>query len=1073
MIRKEFQNSYLALAILCLTNGFAFAVDDVAGTLFTLTNTSTAPNGAWSWFEDERVIVDDSDPSNTLLVLSSVSAGSAPENGDIDLLWRNLDSGVQGEFELNNQLEQDDHNSASLYIRPDGRYLAMYSRHITDPLTRWRISTNPHDPTSWGPEQTINNGAGTTYNNTYYLAGDNGGAGRTYNFTRADNFDPVVQVSDNDGTTWTEVGKLLTEGGGGDRPYLRYASDGEKIHFIATERHPRNFQNSVNHGYVQDGVLYNTTGEVIDGNLFDANGSAPNQLTTVFKNGSQLDDLTLTRAWTINLEMDNTGNPVGIISARVNDSNQDHRFLYARYDGAEWQVNQLSEAGGFLYSAETDYTGLAAIDPDNPNVVYMSSDIDPRDSSSTNRYELYKGVTSDFGETWTWSAITENSTVDNLRPAVPEWNGNETAVTWMRGTYNSWTSWNTEVVGVQLAATDPKSLLWRGNSANPSAWDLNSSANWDSGGGVSDTFANGAEVAFDDTADTFTVNLPATVSPSGVAFNNTSNIYNVTGAGIGGSGRLRVIGGGATVLANAPNTYTGETLIARGTLSISGGAALQNTSHIRVDEQGNFDVTAATGGAYSLNGQILTVDGEVNGNIVATNGSTVRVNSANSLSGNLTLQSGSLAAGAGRVTGNLLAENGTVQVGGTGLTVFPGGGSLTPVDDFEGYSVESYNGGSTAFLANGGPWQSNTGGGTGLVAVEDDGSTQHLAFGWSSGQRGASRSVNPIADGSTGTFYFRVRTTDGSPDVSYGLSDIVSGGSYGYGDFEVQIGLVNNNGPILGARDGGSFNQIVNLDPDTWYDIWLVVDNETDTYDAYYGTTGDPNDIAVAIQFADDFGYRNGAASNDLGTFLTLSNNHGDRQAHLDEIFQGTFLPGPTVITGGEILTIDGDLTLQAAASLILDIGDPDVHDQLLVGGDLTAGGTLQVVLADGAPLLEQGDTFDLLLVSGAIQGDFDTYVLPELQSGLVWNVSELSTAGELSVVADVDLNNDGWVSGEDYLIIQRENPSLLTEWQSQFGSKVVSGSLSTIEAVNVPEPRTSLLLGVTCLLLLTCPDLL
>ena len=1042
----------------------ANAVDDVNGTLHTLTNTSTAPNGAWSWFEDERAIIDDSDPNNTLLLLSSVSsaANGNPESGDVDLLWRNLDTGLQGEFELNDRLERDDHDSASLYIRPDGRYIAMYSKHITDSLTRWRISTNPNDPTAWGPEQTLNNGAGTTYNNTYYLPDDNGGAGRTYNFTRADNFDPIVQTSSNDGTTWTEQGKLLTEGGGGDRPYLRYASDGKKIHFIATERHPRNFQNSVYHGYVQDGVLYDTTGSVIDGNLFDANGSAPNQLTTVFKNGSQFDGLTLTRAWTINLEMDNTGNPVGIISARVSDNNQDHRFLYARYDGAEWQVNQLAEAGGFLYAAEDDYTGLASIDPENPNVVYMSSDIDPRDSSPTSKYELYKGVTGDFGKSWTWSAITENSTIDNLRPVVPSWNGNETAVTWMRGNYNSFTNWDTEMVALNFAATDPKSLLWKGTAGNPNAWDINNNANWDSGNNTNDVFLNGAEVAFDDTASTFSVNLPAQVTANGVAFNNTSSAYTLTGSGIGGSGGLRVIGGGTAILANGSNSYSGDTLIANGTLALSGSATLSNTPHINVAGNGNFDVTATAGGSYEISGQTLTVDGDVTGDIVATNASTVHVNSTNSMNGNLTVQSGSFVDGAGRVTGNLTAVDGTVQIGGAGLTVFPGGGALSLVDDFESYSVASYNGGSTAFLPNGGPWQSNIGSGTGLVGISDDGTTQHLDFGWNSGQRGASRSVTPIAEGSEGTFYFRIRTADGSPDVSYGLSDIVSGGSYGYGDFEVQIGLVNSGGPILGARDGGTFNQIVNLSADTWYDIWLVVDNDNDTYDAYYGTTGDPNDIALATQFADDFGYRNGSANNELGTFMTLSNGHGDRQAHLDDIFTGSFLPGPTVISGHEILTIDGNVALQAGATLTLDVGDPNVHDQIVVGGDFTAGGTLEIVLPIDAPSLEEGYAFDLLVVSGSLSGAFDAYSLPTLDNGLVWNVSNLTSTGELSVVADVDFDDDGFVTGNDFLLIQASAPFLIAEWHNQYGSQVVSGANLLAAVAAVPEPSSALLFGLS-----------
>lgn len=1069
-----------AAVLLCVSP--ASAVDDVAGSLFTLTNTSSAPNGVWSWFEDERAIVDNSDPGNPRLLVSSVSAGSAPENGDIDLLWRDLNTGVQGSYELHNQLQQDDHNSAALYIRPDGRYLAMYSEHGSDPLTRWRISTNPHDATSWGPEQTLNNGAGTTYNNTYYLPDDNNGAGRTYNFTRTVNYDPNVQISNDHGTTWTNAGKLLTEGGGGDRPYLRYASDGKKIHFIATERHPRNYQNSVYHGYVQDGVLHNSDATIIDGDLFDANGVAPSALSRVFENGSQFDGVTMNRAWTINLEIDNTGNPVGILSARVNDSNQDHRFFYARFDGANWQVNEMAKAGAFLYSAESDYTGLASVDPSNPNVVYMSSTIDPRDESSTDKYELYKGFTSDFGKSWTWTPITENSTIDNLRPVVPEWTGQNTAVTWMRGNYNSYTNWDTEIVGLSFAATDPKSLLWRGGATNSNAWDQGVTANWDSGGGTVDVYNDGDEVAFDDSASSFEVHLAAPLAPMGVAFSNSSASYTVTGAGIAGSGNLRVIGGGNVAMAGGHHTYTGETQIVRGTLALSGVAQLSGTPSIQVGTQGTLDTTAVAGGAYSLSGQELTIQGSVNGNLVATNNSSVELSSSASFQGSLTA-SNSTVAGAGTIAGALNAQPGTViQVGQGGLTVTAGGGAANLVDDFESYSVgNAHPGGSSAFELNGGPWTTNNDSGTGLVAIQDNGSTQHLAVGWGAGQRGATRTAPTIANGESGTYYFRIRTDDATPDVSYGLSDVASGDSFSYGEYEVQVALVNNGGPTLGARNGGTFQQLVTgLDANTWYDIWLVVDNDSDTYDAYYSTGGDPNGIATATKFADDFAFRNGPSDNDLVTFMTLSNNHADLNAYVDDISYSQLPPGPTVITGSATLTVDGDYTQSASAILALDIGTSEVHDRLVVSGVASLAGTLQVLLADGSPTPAPGDDFDLLDFQSAL-GDFDTYELPQLEAGLRWDVSSLPLDGTISVALRLegDFNGDGLVNLADFTVWRNhlgatEDAAVLSGngtqdnlvdvadyllWRSNFGNSLSGDGLEQITAV--PEPSSVFLLAM------------
>ena len=218
--------------------------------------------------------------------------------------------------------------------------------------------------------------------------------------------------------------------------------------------------------------------------------------------------------------------------------------------------------------------------------------------------------------------------------------------------------------------------------------------------------------------------------------------------------------------------------------------------------------------------------------------------------------------------------------------------TFTLIDDFEGYTVATYSGGSTAFVASGGPWQSNTAAATGLVAIQNDSITNHLAHGWATGTRGASRAVTPITNSSAGTYYFRIRTADTTPDVSFGLSDVTSGTTFAFGDFEVQVALITSGGaPAIGARNGSTFQTLATgLNANTWYDVWISVDNTTDTYDVFYGTSGNP--AIVGTQIANDFAFRNGLAANDLTTFMTLSNNHADLQAHLDDIrYSSSTLP--------------------------------------------------------------------------------------------------------------------------------------------------------------------------------------
>jgi hypothetical protein len=111
-------------------------------------------------------------------------------------------------------------------------------------------------------------------------------------------------------------------------------------------------------------------------------------------------------------------------------------------------VHQLAKAGARLYSSEQDYTGLVALDPFDPNRLFMSSAIDPRNDASLGVHELFEGKTTNGGVSWAWTPITFNSQVDNLRPIVPIWDANHTTLLWMRGTYSSQLDYNMDIVGL-------------------------------------------------------------------------------------------------------------------------------------------------------------------------------------------------------------------------------------------------------------------------------------------------------------------------------------------------------------------------------------------------------------------------------------------------------------------------------------------------------------------------------------------------------------------------------------------------------------------------------------------------
>jgi hypothetical protein len=180
-------------------------------TLFTgiLTNLVSAvpvitfnDNGVWCWFQDERAIVHDGK-----LIIGSVAdssgTGGSTRDGDIEVVTYDLVSGgIPDKFTLHDALQGDDHAAPAFLARPDGRILAVYSKHGNDHYVRYRITTNPNDTSAWNDELTHTRSAGVTYSNVYRLSTE-GTSGRIYDFYRGENYNPNFITSDDNGENWT------------------------------------------------------------------------------------------------------------------------------------------------------------------------------------------------------------------------------------------------------------------------------------------------------------------------------------------------------------------------------------------------------------------------------------------------------------------------------------------------------------------------------------------------------------------------------------------------------------------------------------------------------------------------------------------------------------------------------------------------------------------------------------------------------------------------------------------------------------------------------------------------------
>jgi len=209
------------------------------------------------------------------------------------------------------------------------------------------------------------------------------------------------------------------------------------------------------------------------------------------------------------------------------------------------------------------------------------------------------------------------------------------------------------------------------------------------------------------------------------------------------------------------------------------------------------------------------------------------------------------------------------------------------VDDFESYSTGKLRDDVTgSTVGEGGIWEEVTNG-TGFAEIQNDGSTNHLAVGWNSGFRGAYADVTDIPDGGAATYYLRVRTGDDTPDASFGLSDLTAP-TGAFGDFEAQVAIVDDgdggNGQFkLIARNGGGFEDLATgLVVDTWYDIWIVADNATDTYDVFFDTNvGNPDALGSLV--GNDLAFRNGT-TDALATLFTLAGS-SDFSLNVDNVY--------------------------------------------------------------------------------------------------------------------------------------------------------------------------------------------
>lgn len=606
---------------------------------------------------------------------------------------------------------------------------------------------------------------------------------------------------------------------------------------------------------------------------------------------------------------------------------------------------------------------------------------------------------------------------------------------------------NTANSSIDLLITAAPGLNWKGNIN--SVWDVGTTTNWiNAGDGLPTTYSDGQTTRFKDDAVTGNVTLTGFVFPGSVTVQNDTLPYVIAGNSTINTVSLSKNGTNSLTRIEGDLDQIWEIHLNQGSFVLSNAADATFSTVLKDSSAGAGTFVKACGTTLTIAGDNSTYDGA----ILVQEG-TLRLGAANALgstNGVLTI-----ANGASLDVNNTQAPHKPVVVSGAGV-------------NGEGAIVN---------LAGSGGVQNNL---TDVTMIGD------TTFGCVAGSRWDIRVRNStgVGPGLRGNGYNLTKVGGGTLSISsqrhtyagqavpyweMNLGDILV--SEGFIAFEESISLGNPSrslvlmpGTSMNFFDLGATNPI--LRTITVTDASITCGGQPTHTNILNGPIEMSGDISIRPNNGATLrvnGVMSGNASLSIGAqatgpgivLLNAVNTFTGDAVVTNSIFGGNgTLAGNLVVAGGSLapgagigtFTVNGDVTLQATTAMELNPGQSPNCDQLVVGGNLTLGGVLDVVLAPGAVLPQAGEVFQLFSKGGA--GAFSQLNLPDLSSlpgNLSWKTDDLAVSGRISVVAattaptidgvslsggELVLSGAGGIEGNTYYVLTSTNVSApMVEW--------------------------------------------
>ncbi len=583
-------------------------------------------------------------------------------------------------------------------------------------------------------------------------------------------------------------------------------------------------------------------------------------------------------------------------------------------------------------------------------------------------------------------------------------------------------------------------ITWTGKTdAN---WNLAKTANWKNDG-FADIFVANDSVYLDATATSRTINLVDSLPVAHLEVNSNMP-YTFGGTGVlTGSMSLIKAGTGSLTL-NTRNNYTGKTIVEGGSLIMkyapsstnNGGIGTNSTlvANFVVKDSSIVQITTAneiTNRGLTLAGAaggLLNVTGALYWNGVITGTKLTKYGTATLYIGNnnTSLNETVLKAGTIKLNSDASVSNGIGKkitlMGGTLETLNSTGPYLSSNNAFDvpsGYTSTviagarcEYNGALT---------------GDGTLNWSTDFIRCYINGNWSA----FNGTLNIIKNGANSTYEdkFIFNNSNGLPNASVSIASGVimcyKNGTADNGTATIKLGMLSGAGTFYNAglevgsnNKNGSFSGVISGSTSVkkvGTGQWIVSGANTYTGSTTLneGSMTVSGSLATGTVNINDGATMNltgataGSAIVSTGGILNVSGRIGGSLTNNGSL-RGTGTISGSTSLGNNSTTLPGNVavgtlnfganvTMNASANLSMQVSGGSANcDKLAITGTFACNGTLEVSLLSGN--LTEGAVYQLF-TAASITGTFATVTLPQLNSGLEWDLSELYTTGKIKVI--------------------------------------------------------------------------